>query len=316
MLTVLLLVAVMATLSATALDRLALATRLEANVVAAAQGRQWLRMAEQLAIARLENLVGASRTQTTLAGGWLGQRRTIDLPDRGRVSAEVSDGGNCFNLNSLASLQPDGASVSQPRMVAQFAALMRTLGVDGGTAANIAAAAADWVDSDNQPQPGGAEDSSYASRGLLTANRSMADLTELKAVAGVTPELFTRLRPWLCALPTSDPSPLNVNTLLPEQAPLLVMLAPDQIRPDLARAQLTGRPVSGFGSVLDFWKSGAMAGLSVPPEATSQVQVRTGYFLLRTAVAREGRQLQAVSLLGERDGRVQLLSRVLGPMGQ
>lgn len=316
LLTVLLLVAVMATVSATGLDRLALATRLEANVSGVAQGRQWLGMAEQLAMTRLEDMAGANRAQTTLAGGWLGQRRTIDLPDGGRLSVEVTDGGNCFNLNSLASRQPDGSSLAQPRMVTQFASLMRTIGVDGGTAANVAAATADWVDSDNQPQPGGAEDSSYASRGYLTANRPMADASELKGVAGVTPDLFTRLRPWLCALPTSAPSPLNVNTLLPEQAPLLVMLAPDQIRPDLARAQLAGRPAGGFGSVLNFWKSGALAGVSVPGEASSQVQVRTGYFLLRTTVVSEGSQLQATSLLAERESRVRLVSRVLGPVGQ
>ncbi len=42
----------------------------------------------------------------------------------------------------------------------------------------------------------------------------------------VTPELYERLRPWICALPGTALLPINVNTLLPEQAPLLAMLAP------------------------------------------------------------------------------------------
>lgn len=316
LLTVLLLVAVMATVSATALDRLTLATRLEANVGEAAQSRQWLGMAEQLAMTRLEDLSNANRGRTTLAGNWLGVPRTVDLPDGSRVTAKVADGGNCFNLNSLAARQPDGSSLAQPRMTAQFAALMRTLGVAGGTAANVATSASDWIDSDNLQQPGGAEDSSYSGRGLLPANRPMADSSELKPVVGMTPELFARLRPWLCALPVSEPSPLNVNTLLPEQAPLLVMLAPEQLRPDLVRAQLAARPADGFGSVLSFWKSGLLAAISVPPEAAAQVKVRTTYFRLQTVIAGDGRQLQAASLFEERDGRVRLVRRALGQADQ
>src|SRR3546814_7765026 len=46
---------------------------------------------------------------------------------------------------------------------------------------------------------------------------------------GVTPSIYATLRPWICALPTSDLSPINVNTLRPDQAPLIAMLAPEQL---------------------------------------------------------------------------------------
>ena len=68
-----------------------------------------------------------------------------------------------------------------------------------------------------------------------TGNTLFADAGELRAVAGMSPALYRRLRPWLCALPTSDLSPINLNTLSPEQAPLLAMLAPGQLGVERAR---------------------------------------------------------------------------------
>jgi general secretion pathway protein K len=64
LLTVLMLVAVIATLAATSLDRLTVATRLTANANIAAQGRQWLGLAEQLAAVRLEDLAAADAART------------------------------------------------------------------------------------------------------------------------------------------------------------------------------------------------------------------------------------------------------------
>src|SRR3546814_15833290 len=71
----------------------------------------------------------------------------------------------------------------------------------------IAGAAADWIDSDSNEGRLGAEDNVYRSMqsAYLPANRKMADVSELRAVRGVTPKIYARLRPWICALPVTDP---------------------------------------------------------------------------------------------------------------
>lgn len=281
LLTVLLLVAVIATISATALDRIGIATRLAVNVSGVAQGRAWLATAELLALTRIEDLLGSDRAQTTLAGNWMGVERSIALPTGGMARVTVRDGANCFNLNSLAEKRLDGTSVARPQAVRQFAALMTLLGIDPGKADRIANSAADHIDSDSTPLPGGAEDGGATA---FPANQMMADASELRSVRNVDGRDYQLLRRWICALPTADLSPLNVNTLLPEQAPLLAMLGPGVIDLNRARAQIAARPASGYRSVLDFWDTAPFAGLSLPQEATRQVQVKSRYFALEAAV--------------------------------
>lgn len=285
LLTVLLLVAVIATISATALDRIGIATRLAVNVSGVAQGRAWLGTAEFLALTRIEDLLASNFAQTTLAGNWMGVERSFALPSGGMARVTVKDGANCFNLNSLAERRPDGSSVARVGGVKQFVALMTLLGIGSGKAEQIANSAADYIDSDSTPLPYGAEDGGQADgRASIAANQPMADASELRSVRHVDGRDYQLLRRWICALPTSDLSPLNVNTLLPEQAPLLAMLGPGVLDLNLARAQLASRPTDGYGSVLEFWDTAPFAGLSLPAEAARQVQVRSRFFNLEATV--------------------------------
>src|SRR3546814_1092053 len=114
---------------------------------------------------------------------------------------------------------------------------MVLLGIEGGVAQGIAGAAADWIDSDGNEGRQGAEDGVYRAMqaSYLPANRMMADISELRAVAGVTPKIYARLKPWLCVLPVAEPVRLNVNTLAPAPAPPLAMLLPGE--PGLADAR-------------------------------------------------------------------------------
>src|SRR3546814_17952454 len=95
---------------------------------------------------------------------------------------------------------------------------------------------------------------------------------------GVTPAIYATLRPWICALPTSDLSPINVNTLRPDQPPLIAMLAPEQLSIGDARRAIAARPLRGYDSGEDFWKSGALKGVGVAPENKTQRPTNThGY---------------------------------------
>jgi general secretion pathway protein K len=301
LLTVLLLVAVMASVAATALDRLGMATRLAFNAAEASQSRAWLGMAERLAATRIEDLLAADPSQTTLKGGWLGTERSIALPDGATLRASLGDGGNCFNLNSVVQPAAPGIFARREMGLEQFSRLMILLGVGAGEAQAIAAAAADYVDSDALAASSGGETGA--------PNRLMLDESELRAIPGMTDRRYRLLRPWICALPTSDLSPINVNTLAPEQSLLLAMLGGEMLGPAAARNALARRPADGFGSVVNFWNSPALRGATVPPEASSQVRVRSAFFTLSAAVDRASNSIARRALLDARTTPVRLVRR-------
>ncbi|WP_164158391.1 type II secretion system minor pseudopilin, partial [Sandarakinorhabdus rubra] len=144
----------------------------------------------------------------------------------GSASVALAPGGNCFNLNSVA-IGPPGRTVTRALGVEQLARLLGLLDVPSDEARRIAAATADWIDIDNQPGPGGAEDPAYARAATpyRTAGTLLADVSEWRAVAGVTPAIYARARPHLCALPETELSRPNINSLTPPEAPLLAALA-------------------------------------------------------------------------------------------
>ena len=305
LLTVLLLVAILAVIAAIALERLTLASRMTRNIVSAEQGRAYLLAAEKVAGTRIADMLAQRADRTTLAGNWLGTPQVMNVPG-GAVTAVVRDAGNCFNLNSLVEPVPaeEGSGVARPLGsralgIAQFSGLMRLLGVDRGTADQVAVAAADWIDSDSRPSPGGAEDDFY--RGFTPAyrpaNALMADPSELRMVGAVTPQLYARIRPWVCALPTTDLSPLNVNTLLPEQGALIAMFAPDKMGADQARQLLARRPVDGYGSLPDFWAQAPLPQLGLPELVQQQVKQKSQWFEVVFSVDLGGDKVEETVLL-------------------
>lgn len=286
LLSVLLMVAVLAVIAATTLDRLALSTKLSGNGNALAQARMFSYAAESIAAARIEDLIARDAAQTTLAGGWLGKEQILPIPV-GSATATVRDAGNCFNLNSLVT-EVEGSYQTSATGQDQFTSLMVVLGINENSARPVAAAAADWADSDTTALQNGAEDDAYrgAANAYLAANRLYAHPSELRAVKGVTPAIYAKLRGWICALPEAELSPLNVNTLLPEQAPLLAMLfPPNKLGPTAARSHLAKRPASGYGSLIRFWEAPELAALGPSPLVQGQVKLTSKYFLLDTEVS-------------------------------
>ena len=280
LLTVLMLVAIIAVMAGTALEKMRLSTRLAGNAAAGEQARAYAYAAETLALTRIDAQLGQKPDRVSLAGGWSGRPFGLPLPG-GLAVARVSDGGNCFNLNGLVGRSGPGTYVADANGVEQFARLMKLLGISGQVAAGIAAASADWIDSDDTALPGGAEDNSYTGRDVAyrTPNTLIADPSELRAVAGMTPDIYATVRPWVCALPTAQPTRINIDTLLPEQAPLVAMLSLDTVSVAAARAAILKRPPEGYGDTSEFWRSITQAGAS-PGGAEGQTSVLTEWFTL------------------------------------
>lgn len=296
LLSVLLLVAVMAVIAAIMLDRLHLATRLAGNGQAMTQARLYATSAETLAMARIKAMVDSSQERTVDRGGLLG--RDVPLPlARGTVVARVDDAGNCFNLNSLVEADAQGVLKLRLAGLNQLRALMVGLGISPAEGAIASDAIADWIDSDNAPSPNGAEDETYQGSTVpyRTAGRLIGDVSEIRAVRGMTPQFYERMRPWLCALPAAELSPVNVNTLRPDQALLLSMLAPTVIPVERARALLAARPALGWANGADALRG--IAGGEDGGVPAGQLQVRSRWFLLTQTVTVDSAVIEEQALI-------------------
>jgi len=297
LLTVLLLVAVMSVVAVAILDDVRFSVRRTTNIETRSQAQWYAAGAETLARGQISRLLAAGSARTPLEPEWNG--RPLSFPiDGGTLTATVTDGQACFNLNSLV-LGFDEDLTARPLGAAQFRALGRAVGAPDSRMQAIADALTDWLDADTSPTALGAEDGTYA--GLATPYRTagvmLAEVSELRAVKGVDAETYRRLRPWVCALPTSRLSPLNVNTLTPEQAPLLTMLTDGLLPTQRARAVIASRPRDGWTDPAAFWAQPALATLPVPEEARDQITVLTRFFDLRIDVELGGSHSVRTALL-------------------
>ena len=291
LLTVLLLVAVMAAL----IDDVRFALRRAANAETTAQAQWYALGAEDLARIEIARLTRADPQRTPLTPQWNGRPLTFPI-EEGAIQATLSDGQACFNLNSLVDGEGEGL-IARPQGAAQFSTLARTLGVGAG--ATLAAAATDWIDSDQTPVAGGAEDGAYAGgqRPYRTSGTLLAEVSELRAVRGFDAATYATLRPHLCALPTTDLSPINVNTLTEAQAPLLVMLSGGALSEAAARQVVARRPAAGWVDTNAFWAEPLMAAISPSDALYDQVTVRTRYFALESRVTYADAEAVSTALL-------------------
>ncbi len=297
LLTVLLLVAVIAILAAHGIDRLAGATKLASNARELSQAKAYLIAAESIGMRSAEDIVSLSPGRTINLDGWNGKEQSFPVPG-GIITASLSDGGNCFNINSLVTQQQE-VLTARPEGLAQFSRLMVLLGLLDGDAADIAESVADWIDSDLVAAPRGAEDQYYMQQEApyRTANALIVDISELRTIKGVTDDIYVRIAPWLCALPTTDLSPININTLRPEQAILLAMLGemPSDLTP--ARQFLGRRPELGYASLNDFWAQSYPASLAANSEVQSQVKLTTRWFRVDLAVEMQSALVEERALI-------------------
>jgi general secretion pathway protein K len=183
------------------LDDVRFSVRRKANVEFQSQAQWYAAGAESLAMGQIAGLLARGPARTPLQPAWNG--RPVSFPiDGGTLTATVTDGQACFNLNSVA-LGFGEDLTGRPLGAAQFRALGRAVGVPDSRIRMVADSLTDWLDADTTPSPLGAEDGAYA--GLATAYRTggamLAEVSELRAVKGVDAETYRRLRPFLCALP-------------------------------------------------------------------------------------------------------------------
>jgi general secretion pathway protein K len=155
--------------------------------------------------------------------------------EQGAIRGQVIDLQGLFNLNNLGAQDPTP-------YLQQFQRLVENIpDVDAFTAEGLGQAIRDWIDSDDERMGAtGAEDGDYLSLDppYRAANQPFRSVSELMAIRGMTPDIYTKLLPNVCALPNSNsggtlqptsvntlqPTPININTAT---LPVLMSLAPN-----------------------------------------------------------------------------------------
>jgi general secretion pathway protein K len=212
----------------------------------------------------------------------------------GEVAGEIVDYSGFFNLNSLV----DNGGIVPPQLEA-YKRLLAQVGFTPNDAVSLAAALADWLDADNEAQPGGAEATWYAEHGrhYRPANALLLDVDELRLVRGYTDDVVGRLRAVAVALPDSK-TPLNVNSAGPEVlCAVIANLTPDQARALVAHRGVTPfTKIAGEGGFMKQLPSTAIA------PASDRLAVTSRYFLVGGR-AKYGQAVTRMQVLLDRETR-------------
>ncbi|MFB8830789.1 type II secretion system minor pseudopilin GspK [Azotobacter sp. CWF10] len=265
---------------------------------------------------------------------WADPRLSYPI-DGGVIRIRIQDQNACFNLNALSTLNTpqDASQTKEPLLLRQFARLLEELGADESQTAQLVEPLRDWLDNDTLPTGvKGAEDLFYTGLepAYLPANGPLADPTELYLIDGFRQlaakarddeqSFLHRLRPYLCALPDTKLQ-VNVNSLGPEQAPLLSALFEGQVPLGLLTQWLSERPAEGFGNVDEFWALLRQSGddtLSSDVDAAVKTQLRVSseFFLARIEVDYHDANLVLLSRIQIRNGTSAVYQRHYGALDE
>lgn len=309
LITVLSMVSIMATLAIVAVDASRASTQRTLNAVGMEQSRWYLLGAEAYAGARIAELRSRSQEMSIDQSEWQG--RVLEFPlDDGVMRLRLRDGGNCFNLNSIAVSAEDGQALANGQGMVQFARLLDHLQVRTDRGA-LSAAVADWIDADSMRLPGGAEDEGYLDSPYRPANTLLADISELRHIRGFDPALVNGLARVACVRPTTAPNRINPNTLTSAQAPLLASAIAD-LTVEGARQIIGDRPRGGWPDIDAFFNHPRLVQIGATEAMRSQFEMETSYYVLSVEVQRPHGRESSAALLHAGPSGVSVVRRLLG----
>ena len=296
-----------------------LSYRRSANVFIAEQGQAYLRGAEELASLALaldyDADVAAERQRDGLDEIWAQQAQPWPLDEGGWLLGSLEDLQGRFNLNSLGAPPGDGDGAGAYSPAQQtFIRLLQALPgveVDRFEAVAIAESVADWIDADSEPRLRGAENTFYVSLepSYAAANQPMVSVSELRAVANVTPAIYAALRNVVTVWPET-PAAINIHTAsLPVLRALNVDDSLDPLSANDGETLLAQRREAGFASVEEFLAHPVFAGASTARIA-SLIGESSSWFLLTARVEIADRQAHRYSVLRRQAREVDVLARI------
>jgi general secretion pathway protein K len=301
-----------------------------ANILLAEQATAYLRGAEDLAtlalLADYDADQSREKPRDDLLEIWAQTPAPYALDEGGWMAGCLRDLQGRFNLNALAQSatpaegeQPDAAPRFTPAQ-AQFIRLLQTIEepqLGEQEAIAVTRSVTDWLDRDIEPAMEGAEDDYYFGQtpSYRAANRPMASVSELRAVANITPEIYRALEPLVSVWP-QQPEPLNINTA--PAAVLRSINADDDLSPLSAaegQALAEQRQAAGFADIDEFLDSPVFTGRKEQMEGVrALLGESTGYFLLSAEVEVADRRMRLYSVLQRSGRQINALARARGSL--
>jgi general secretion pathway protein K len=249
---------------------------------------------------------------------------TYALDGTGWMSGSLEDLQGRFNLNTLSTrVASESTAGSKKRFTAsqeQFIRLLQALGdpaVSEQEAISLTESVSDWLDADREASLDGAEDDYYSGQtpAYRTANRSMSSVSELRAVADMTPEIYRALLPWVTVWP-EQPATLNIHTA---PATVLRSINAKGILSPLTEAEgeslVQYREDTGFEDKTDFQANPVFDGKrDNMKEVAALLGENSAYFLLRAEVEVAGRNMRLYSVLNRSNRNIATIARASGSL--
>lgn len=251
----LLIVSIMSVVTLSILETIRFSARVSTNIADREQSRLYAVAAEELAKSTLQQAWQADAARNPVLDEWTRTPLLFPIPD-GTIDGRVHDGANCFNLNSVVKGIDAGAYEYSAEGTRRFEHFLFQFGVPAADATSLAAELADWIDTDQQTSFSGAEDDYYLGLDVpyRTGQQLVADISELKSLRSMTPDLYDTIKPLICVRPTPDAQPLNLNTLEEWQSPILAAYLGEDFDVNSALQIIRERPVGGYDAVDTFFE--------------------------------------------------------------
>lgn len=310
----LLVVALVAVLAVSLAQDFLLTLRRSGNAIVGEQNYAYLRGGELLAIEALRQDAEIDSSNESrrddYSEQWAQQMPPYEL-DSGWLSGQLLDLQSRFNVNSLA-----GRAISPNRFTPyqeQFIRLLQTFeepAINEEDAIVITESVMDWLDSDSIPGDFGAEDSFYfdTAYSYRAANRPMASITELRAVAYMTPQLYAALAPHI-GIWGAD-FKVNLNTATDNV--LRSINAEGQYLPlndAELQSMLATREQAGFESLDSFWQLPVFSGKTIAAELRNSFVESSDWFLFSGEVEVDERVARLYSVLHRQAESVKIMER-------
>ena len=197
------------------------------------------------------------------------------------IVGKISDYGNCFNINSIVTLN-DSNYVENKNAAAAFRKILSLNEIDNNVIEEVIDQTIDWIDKDTNPRAYGLEDYYYSgplhSPREYTGMRLMVSIDELKSIPAVKQIDWDLFKNYFCAIPIHNELSLNINTLDLEDAYLLSSIFSNLTVKD-AEYILDNIPISGFDDLNNFIRSFPDLDLDV---AHGNIEVTSNIFELNS----------------------------------
>jgi general secretion pathway protein K len=200
------------------------------------------------------------------------------------LTATITDAQGLYNINNLASANNQARFVNLLRYVLPKMSQEQDI--------KLTEYITDWL------APGNATDQIYARLDppYRAAHRPMQNISELRLIAGITPEIFSALAPYIVALPSTDDqavqtTAININTAPPV---VLLTLSPQM---DIEKAQSLYECRRGHGVFFSTADYNRICGAPLGLGELSGIATHSNYFLVHSSATNRTQQVLLSALL-------------------